>query len=99
MQEAIARDSRAEQQRTAPPRRRTVTITGRPGGVPPTRPLESRHRAGRIVPRTPRVVEIDRRRPPRPTYERLGPRPDRVALWALFMAVLLVLVAATSPHA
>jgi hypothetical protein len=98
MPEAIARDSRVEHERSPSPRRRTVTITGRPGGVPPTRPLSSR-RAGRITPRTPRVVEIDRRRPPRPTYERLGPRPDRVALWALFMAVLLVVVAATSPHA
>jgi hypothetical protein len=39
-----------------------------------------------------RLVEIDRRRPPRGAVERLGPRPDRVALWAVFMALFLIVV-------
>jgi hypothetical protein len=39
-----------------------------------------------------RVVEYDRRRPPRKPVERLGPRPDRVAMWAVFMALFLILV-------
>jgi len=60
----------------APPRR-TVTITGRPE---------------RVVPRHLRLVEIERRRPPRTTVERLGPRPDRIAMWAVFMALFLILV-------
>jgi hypothetical protein len=43
-----------------------------------------------------RVVEIDRRRPPRRAVERLGPRPDRIAMWAVFMALFLILVVLVS---
>ena len=50
---------------------------------------------GRTVPApaVPRSVEIDRRRPPRRAVERVGARPDRVAMWALLMGLLLILVA------
>ena len=57
--------------------RRTVTITGRPE---------------RVVPRHLHLVEAQRRRPPRTAAERLGPRPDRIAMWAVFMALFLILV-------
>ena len=57
--------------------RRTVTITGRPE---------------RAVPRHLRLVEVERRRPPRSAVERLGPRPDRIAMWAVFMALFLIAV-------
>jgi hypothetical protein len=57
--------------------RRTVTITGRPE---------------RVVPRHLRLVEVERRRPPRTAVERLGPRPDRIAMWAVFMALFLIAV-------
>jgi hypothetical protein len=40
-----------------------------------------------------------RRRPPERPYERAGFRPDRVAMWAVLLGVLLVLVAAMSAHA
>jgi hypothetical protein len=40
-----------------------------------------------------------RRRPSERPYERAGFRPDRVAMWAVMLGVLLVLVAATSSHA
>jgi hypothetical protein len=40
-----------------------------------------------------------RRRPQRPLHERPGFRPDRFAMWAVLLGVLLVLVAATSSHA
>lgn len=50
------------------------------------------------TPRAPRVVALDRRRPRASAIERLGPRPDRLALWAVLMGVLLVVVAATSGH-
>jgi hypothetical protein len=40
-----------------------------------------------------------RRRPQRPAHERPGFRPDRAALWAVVLGLLLVLVAATSSHA
>jgi hypothetical protein len=65
----------------APPaRRRTVEITGHPGAGPTL----------------PRLVEIDRRRPARRAVERVGPRPDRIALWAVVLGFFLILVAVTS---
>jgi hypothetical protein len=39
------------------------------------------------------------RRPSERPYERAGFRPDRVAMWAVLLGVLLILVAATSSHA
>jgi hypothetical protein len=65
----------------APPRRRrTVEITGRTVGAPTL----------------PRLVEIDRRRPARRAVERVGPRPDRLALWAVVLGFFLIFVAVTS---
>ena len=88
MHQASARALREEDDYTSPPpsRRRTVTVTGHPG------------RRAHVAPRSRQVVELDRRRRRRPAVEQLGPRPDRVALWALFMAVLLVVVTALSSH-
>lgn len=86
--------------------RRTVTITGRPDPAPPRRHLSPvpaldapTPRRRSLAGRTPRLVEIDRRRPPRRPQERVASRPDRVALWALFMALFLILAVATSSHA
>lgn len=62
---------------TAIPARRTVEIRGRT--VP--------------APAVPRVVEVDRRRPARRPIERVGTRPDRLAMWALLMGIVLILVA------
>jgi hypothetical protein len=62
---------------SATPGRRTVEIRGRT--VP--------------APMVPRMVEVDRRRPPRRAIDRVGGRPDRVAMWALLMGLLLILVA------
>jgi hypothetical protein len=39
------------------------------------------------------------RRPGRSPYERGGSRPDRIAMWAVLLGVLLILVAATSSRA
>jgi hypothetical protein len=39
------------------------------------------------------------RRPQRASYGRVGTKPDRVALWAVLLGIVLVLVAATSSHA
>jgi len=66
-----------------PPARRTVQITGRTVAAPSL----------------PRLVEVERRRPARRPAERVGPRPDRVALWAVLLGFFLILVAATSSHA
>lgn len=64
---------------SALPARRTIEIRGR------TVPAPS-------VPRS--SVELDRRRPPsRRAVERIGARPDRLAMWALLMGLVLILVA------
>jgi hypothetical protein len=42
--------------------------------------------------------DATRRRPPRRAYERAGFKPDRVAMWAVLLGVLLVLVAVMSAH-
>lgn len=39
-----------------------------------------------------------RRRPPRTVGERLGPRPDRVAAWAVALGMLLILIAILTAH-
>jgi hypothetical protein len=58
--------------------RRTVRIAGRPEGS-----LEAArsHR------------EHGRRRPPRTAHERIGARPDRLAMWAVALGMLLILIA------
>ncbi|MEP6954725.1 MAG: hypothetical protein ABI950_11760 [Solirubrobacteraceae bacterium] len=66
-----------------PLQRRTVQITGHPGA-----------RAGISG-----LIEIDRRRAARRPVERIGPRPDRLAMWAVLLGLFLILVAATSSHA
>jgi hypothetical protein len=63
---------------SAVPTRRTIEIRGRTVPAP-------------AVPRT--SVELDRRRPQRRAVERVGARPDRVAMWALLMGLVLILVA------
>ena len=78
-----------EAARPAPVARRGPHPKG--AGVPARRTVEIR---GRTVP-APSVprVELDRRRPPRRAIERVGPHPDRLALWALLMGLVLILVA------
>ena len=54
---------------------------------------------GRTVPApaVPRPLELDRtRRPPRRAIERVGARPDRMAMWALLMGLVLIAVAITT---
>jgi hypothetical protein len=72
--------SEAPRPLTVPRRRRTVEITGRTVGAPAL----------------PRLVEVDRRRPARRPVERVGPRPDRLALWAVVLGFFLIFVAVTS---
>jgi hypothetical protein len=64
------------------PGRRTIEIRGRTVPAPD-------------VPRTPRPA-ITPRRPPRLASERVGPRPDRLAMWAMLMGIVLILVALTT---
>src|SRR5438045_1418607 len=66
------------------------------GGVPERRTVTIR---GRGAERDLSWSEYhSRRRPAVPAHERPGFQPDRAALWAFFLGLLLVLVAATSAH-
>jgi hypothetical protein len=67
-----------------PGSRRTIEITGRPGAL-----------AG-----IPRLREVERhQRSPRAVADRLGANPDRIAMWAVLLGILLVLIAFTSGSA
>jgi hypothetical protein len=45
-----------------------------------------------------RLVEVERRRPSRTPLERLGPRPDRIAMWAVLLGIFCCVVALTTAH-
>jgi hypothetical protein len=62
---------------------------GAAGGVAGRRTVTIRGQTAQAAPR----------RPPRRVYERAGARPDRIAMWAVLLGLLLVLVAAASSHA
>ncbi|MDX6666763.1 MAG: hypothetical protein QOK04_143 [Solirubrobacteraceae bacterium] len=93
---ARARAVRVDEDELAPPRR-TVTITGHPGArrAPMPRVVDfERRRGGRAG----HVVDEPRQRPRRSAAERVGPRPDRLAMWALMMALFLIVLVMVSPH-
>ena len=89
--EAKDRQGEVEIVRPLPPRR-GPHVKG--SAIPTRRTIEIR---GRTVPApsVPRErVELDRHRPPRrAAVERVGARPDRLAMWALLMGLVLILVA------
>jgi hypothetical protein len=64
------------------------------GGVPGRRTVTIRGQ----VPDHRYVTPSSRRRPER-RYERSGFRPDRAALWAVVLGMMLILAAVTSAHA
>jgi hypothetical protein len=65
-------------------------------GVPGRRTVTIRgHGAERYVP--PRSGSA--RRPPERRHERPGFRPDRTAMWAVLLGLMLILAAAASAHA
>jgi len=67
----------------AHPHRRTIEITGRTVPAPHIRPL------------APPPAVVRRRRPAAPLLA-VGPRPDRIAMWAVVLGFVLILVAALS---
>jgi hypothetical protein len=110
-EETRAERSRGEAHRGPAPAPDPLADPGLPpGGAPPARrpriasaaaPASARRTVqitGRTVPApsVPRLVDIDRRRPARRPATRVGPRPDRLAMWAVLLGFFLILVAATS---
>jgi len=72
-----------------PEPRRANQLSGSSAGIPGRRTITIRGQVARPA----------SRRPPRTVRERTGTRPDRIAMWAVLLGILLVLVAATSSHA
>jgi hypothetical protein len=86
----------------APAQRRTVKIRGQAIPTAPARPLHDAsdvELAATVVdgPWT-RSRSTSRRRPRRRAAERVGHRPDRIALWAFIVGLLLVIIAAATAH-
>lgn len=65
------------------------------GGVPGRRTVTIR---GQVADRYVSPRQNSRRRPER-RYERSGFRPDRTAMWAVLLGLMLILAAVTSAHA
>lgn len=65
------------------------------GGVPGRRTVTIR---GQVADRYVAPRQSSRRRPER-RYERSGFRPDRTAMWAVLLGLMLILAAVTSAHA
>lgn len=80
-----AGESSASAPRSEPPRR----------GVREVRPGV---RLMLVPPRAPSAAEQTRRRPKRTPVQRIGPRPDRIAAWAVALGVLLLVLAILSAH-
>lgn len=91
---------RIERRRERERRARSV----RPTAVPPAQRGVREIRPGRrlvVVSDTPTVALLPRdarRRPRRRVAQVVGPRPDRVAAWAVALGFLLVLAAILSAH-
>lgn len=78
------------------PRTAAVGDSDRSADLPGRRTVTIRGRgAERYVPARPAGA----RRPSRRRHERSGFRPDRAAMWAVLLGVMLILAAATSAHA
>jgi hypothetical protein len=96
-------DLRLERPVTWAPRaangRRTVQITGRgtERSLPAARPTRRHEREGFARP-TRRHEREGFARPALRRHEREGFKPDRAAMWAVVLGLVLILVAATSAH-
>jgi hypothetical protein len=106
LDERVVRDRALEDRPTgpAPAQRRTVKIRGQAVPIASARPLReaSDDELASIVVDGPWMREQPaapaRRRPRRRAIERIGPRPDRLALWAFIAGLLLVVIALATAH-
>ena len=77
-----------------PPARRVATLD-----EPPPRAANGRRTITIQGRGAERNLPVAPRRPTVPRHERPGFKPERAAMWAVFLGLLLILVAATSAHA
>lgn len=84
---------RAAELEQRPAIRRTVSITGHPAEQVPTLRLV------KDTSEQPDGLPVrSRRRPPLRAIDRIGPRPDRIASWAVLLGVMLVVATLLSGH-
>jgi hypothetical protein len=106
LDERVVRDRGLDERPTgsAPAQRRTVKIRGQAVPIASARPLHeaSDDELASIVVDGPWVrpqsANVARRRPRRRAIERVGPRPDRLALYAFIAGLLLVVIARATAH-
>jgi hypothetical protein len=106
LDERVVRDRELDERPAGavPARRRTVKIRGQALPVAAARPLHDAgaDELGSIVVDGPWVREQPatpaRRRPRRRAVEWIGPRPDRLALWAFIAGLSLVIIALATAH-
>jgi hypothetical protein len=93
---AVTEERRAESDRYRATGAAAVSSAGDGAGVPGRRTVTIRGQGAERY--SGRYADGSRRRPER-RHEREGFRPDRAALWAFLLGVMLILVAVTSAHA
>lgn len=107
LDQRVVRDRALEDRPTgpAPAQRRTVKIRGQAVPIASTRPLHvaSDEELAAVVVDGPWVRQQTRvtpsRQRPRPrAIDRVGPRPDRLALYAFLAGLLLVVIALATAH-
>jgi hypothetical protein len=86
----------AEQLTAAPPSPALLGAGAVQAGATPARRTVKIQ--GRGAERNLPLPDSSRRRPPRRAYERTGFRPDRLAMWAVVLGLLLVVIAIISAH-
>ena len=74
----------------------TVEAAAAPAAKPERRTIQIRGQVDRVAGVSPVPSPGPQRHRGRMPHERVGPRPDRVALWAVLLGLLLILVAAIS---
>jgi hypothetical protein len=99
LNDARPHETRAELREVPPPAVSGAAIgvarSGVPGGgVPGRRTVSIQGRGSERYRGVP-----ERRRPAQRPHERAGFKPDRAAMWAVVLGVLMILAAATSSHA
>jgi hypothetical protein len=106
LDERVVRDHALDERPTgpAPAQRRTVKIRGQAVPIASARPLHeaSEDELAAVVVDGPWVrsqpATPARRRPRRRAVERIGPHPDRLALYAFIAGLLLVVIALATAH-
>jgi hypothetical protein len=97
---ADVEDVRERIERRRDGERRAAALAGRNTGPPMRRGVREIHPGQRLllVERAAPPPRDSHRRPRLPVAQRVGPRPDRIAAWAVALGFLLVAVAILSAH-